>query len=499
MIKTNRLTSFILLAILLCVCFDIHAVNRNIVHFRKGNLQRIIDQTKPYGTIQCDRSVELCVETAIVIDKPLTITNLCARIKEGVGKTPLLKVTAENVTLTNLKLTGNVNTISVDDRQPLIYVTAGNFIIRDSEFHNSSKDGIMVSATGLSKDIVNGRIENIKGFGCWADVVSISGDDGNGGKRIRNVVIDQVSCFGSIARGGVEISDGTDNIKATNIYAQDAIYAVDIQDHQFGNQVNENVTVSNVFAKNCKWGIVTRNNDFGHSRLTLSNITISDCKEPMNISNTKFLVIDNVLVRGSGKGKNHIYIKNCQDVNLKNFRWANSTNTGSNLLLKGCSQVLTDFDYNLAYNPFDTRVQSGVFPHASSNSETRDDPAFFALNAIDGKLNNQGHGKDFPSWGPEKRTDLWWKVDFGKKVKVNKLIILLRADLPHDSFWNSATIEFSDGSMEQIKFEKTVKPQVFSFSQKSTEWVKIHSLNQPEPLGWCSFSEVEVWGNEIVN
>ena len=36
----------------------------------------------------------------------------------------------------------------------------------------------------------------------------------------------------------------------------------------------------------------------------------------------------------------------------------------------------------------------------------------------------------YESWGPEQRLDLWWKVDFGRPVELDKIRLMLRADFP---------------------------------------------------------------------
>lgn len=53
------------------------------------------------------------------------------------------------------------------------------------------------------------------------------------------------------------------------------------------------------------------------------------------------------------------------------------------------------------------------FPQASSNSICRNDDAFHPANVIDGRCENQGHAKDFPSWGPEQQKDPWLKIAVG--------------------------------------------------------------------------------------
>ncbi len=149
---------------------------------------------------------------------------------------------------------------------------------------------------------------------------------------------------------------------------------------------------------------------------------------------------------------------------------------------------------NLALNPLDRQGDADGYPHASSNSEYEGKAWFAAPSAIDGRTANQGHGPRYPSWGPHKRTDLWWKVDFGREVTVDKLVLYIRADFPHDAHWHSATVEFSDGSKEKIEIAKTAGRQAFTFDRRATRWVRLTDLVQTEPLGWCAFTEVEVWG-----
>ena len=180
-------------------------------------------------------------------------------------------------------------------------------------------------------------------------------------------------------------------------------------------------------------------------------------------------------------------------------------------LLSGCLEKESIKDsINLSLNPTDVHdrvwTPENGFPHASSNSEypgDGSDPAFLALNAIDGSTQNQGHGVKFPSWGPEKRNDLFWEVDFGQTIFVDKIIIFIRADfLPytvndHDGYWEQATILFSDHSSETIQLKRTAEAQVFHFSSRKTSSVVITDLIMDESGKWCGFTEVEVWGKRI--
>ena len=155
-------------------------------------------------------------------------------------------------------------------------------------------------------------------------------------------------------------------------------------------------------------------------------------------------------------------------------------------------------DRNVALNPCDVRGETTFYPHATSNSECRKQAEFAARNAIDGDGRNTKHGGwPWQSWGPDKRTDLWWRVEFGRPVTVDKLVLTIRADFPHDRHWHSATIVFSDGSREAIAIKKTAEPQTFAFTKRTVESLKVTDLVQAEPLGWCAFCEVEIHGADV--
>lgn len=152
---------------------------------------------------------------------------------------------------------------------------------------------------------------------------------------------------------------------------------------------------------------------------------------------------------------------------------------------------------NLALNAGDVHEPGHGYPHASSNSEARGEASFWAINAIDGRTDNHGHGPAFPSWGPEKRTDAWWRVDFGRPVEVEEVVLLVRADFPHDGCWHAGTLVFSDGSRVRLDIRKTAERQVCKFAPRKTTFVMLTDLVQDEPLQWCALTEVEVWGRDV--
>lgn len=156
---------------------------------------------------------------------------------------------------------------------------------------------------------------------------------------------------------------------------------------------------------------------------------------------------------------------------------------------------------NVALNPCDVmRKDEGsvdFYPHASSNSVSRSLFDFEARNAIDGRSLNGHHGVwPYQSWGPQLRTDIWWKLDFGRPVRVDKVRLMVRADFPHDSYWKKADLEFSDGSRVPLQISSSPAFQEFSFPARRVEWMRIANVVPADPTKWCALMEVEAWGKE---
>ncbi|HUI93876.1 MAG TPA: hypothetical protein VLX68_16655 [Chitinivibrionales bacterium] len=171
-----------------------------------------------------------------------------------------------------------------------------------------------------------------------------------------------------------------------------------------------------------------------------------------------------------------------------------------------CLCVQTFGQYmNVALNPNDVRTAGHGFPHASSNSEYPCEPSspagcapdttFLALNAIDGRTGNMCHGSlpNCGSWGPQMIAGLWWRVDFGHDVQLDKVVIWIRHDFPHDSWWKDATLVFSDSSTVAIHPDSVSIGQPFTFSSRVTNSLTITNLVYNENK-WCAFAEVQAWG-----
>ena len=154
---------------------------------------------------------------------------------------------------------------------------------------------------------------------------------------------------------------------------------------------------------------------------------------------------------------------------------------------------------NLALNPMDQHGDRGCFPHAWANVETRGEAVFAARNAIDGVTANASHGAwPYESWGINRREDAEWRLDFGRTVKADKIIVYLRADFPHDNWWTEGKVTFSDGTEMILPLEKGGHGQEFCFEPKQIEWLTFSDLKKADdPSPFPALTQFEVYGTEV--
>lgn len=153
---------------------------------------------------------------------------------------------------------------------------------------------------------------------------------------------------------------------------------------------------------------------------------------------------------------------------------------------------------NLALNPYDSHETSDCYPHVQANVETRNEAAFAARNAIDGVFANWSHGAwPYQSWGINRDPNAELRLDFGRPVLVDEIRLTLRADFPHDSWWEKAAVEFSDGSREVFHLEKTGEPQAFPIKPRNIEWLVLKDLKKaPDQSPFPALTQIEVWGTD---
>lgn len=175
--------------------------------------------------------------------------------------------------------------------------------------------------------------------------------------------------------------------------------------------------------------------------------------------------------------------------------------TGSPHLI--CARLATEKEIhscrNLALNPYDTCNNAVLFPHASANVVTRGESVFAARNAIDGLKASSGHGEwPYTSWGINRDPDALFRLDFGRLVRIFSVVFYLRADFPHDAWWESATLKFSDGSSVLVSLQKILGAQSLAFPERCVEWVTVGTFvkaNDPSPFP--ALTQFEIYGTEI--
>lgn len=311
--------------------------------FHSGTeLQKYIDSVAPYSTVMCDRNQQLVIDSPIIIKKPLSLIGLNAVLLDGLGKTSILEVLSEEVSLLDFKLRGNANTVDQAERAALIRIYKSNFYLERGLFENSSKDGVQISPMKNSEDIDGGVVRDIVGRGCVRDVISIGGSHLDQSAYVRNLLVDNIRGYDSSLRGSVEVSDGSENITVRKIYAENCIYAVDWQDHSRKTEINRNVLIDDVYALNCRYAIRNAVHDFGHTNLTLTNIIAEKCQEPFKLANTSNLKVQNVRIIDHQGNKNPIVIRNCTGLTIQNVSVVNSTSDKEGILIENCEDVLVD-------------------------------------------------------------------------------------------------------------------------------------------------------------
>lgn len=154
---------------------------------------------------------------------------------------------------------------------------------------------------------------------------------------------------------------------------------------------------------------------------------------------------------------------------------------------------------NLALNPADQHRDVLCYPHASANVETRGESVFAAKNAIDGVRANLSHGEwPYESWGINRQEDAAIRIDFGRVVRADRVVLYTRADFPHDSWWTHVTLHFSDETDIEWDLEKSSLPHVIDFPAKEITWISMDRLIKADDASpFPALSQIEVYGTVV--
>ncbi len=341
---------------------------RKVIHFTGDNLQEVVNATRPHDIIMADPNRTLMVEETIIIDKPLTISGLRAQLVDGLEDAPLIHVISDGFRMNNFHLIGNRHSVDFEKRASLLLITGNNFIVEQGIVEQSSQHGVNIRATP-EKSTKNGVVRDIIGNDMVRDHVALTGyGDGN---VVKNVVVERIRAYGSENRGAVEVADGSENVTVRDIYAEDARYGVDFQDHDGREtyQPNINTIIENVFVRRCshavrastsisvgKGGDEPPSTGFGHRNLTIRNIggvEWADTSEPgpdgrtrkmampIVVNYTDNVLIENVDIMGVGETIYSAFmILNSSNVRVHNLHIDSVSIYREAMLVENSSDVL---------------------------------------------------------------------------------------------------------------------------------------------------------------
>mgnify|MGYP000935705680 CR=1 FL=1 len=220
-----------------------------------------------------------------------------------------------------------------------------------------------------------------------------------------------------------------------------------------------------------------------HFQIRISNVVLMGSGEPLDNYDEVLKFIYNVNnSNGINIGQRHLSLSTCGIV-PKIYDLAKE-----NLQMRHC----------LSYNPYDEHGEHGFFPHAAANVETRGEAVFAARNAIDGIFENTAHGAyPYQSWGINRDPNAQLTIDFGRKVTADEVRLTLRADFPHDNYWETAVLAFDDGSEEMLSLRKTGETQVFTLQPRTICKVTLRKLRMAEGESpFPALTQIELYGTE---
>jgi len=386
----NTKNNMRLLIVLLFLSFS--GYSQPIYLQKNQDLQAVIDSAPDHAKIICNLNDTMEVVNTIMVNKPLAITGLQAALPDSLGDMPILQFNAPGAIISNFILHGNAQTVSQKNRAPLLIIAAGDFLVERGKFFNSSKEGVSIEAD--EEDLTGGVVRDIYGKGVMRDLVSING--GYQGKKVRNVLVENIRCDSCVLRGAVEVSNGTDNITVRKVYASKSAYAVDVQDHRKEFQVNQHIVIEDIFAIDCKMGLRTANADYGHHNLTVRNITAVRCGWPIDLSHTDQVTLQNVTIIDHASEKNPpVKIENCQGISVENVKIERSSYLGAGIEIINSSNIIIDhviiensnqLSYDLLYEANNGLVNQGLIIDNIISSETPKATVVFIKDGKDSTL-----------------------------------------------------------------------------------------------------------------
>ncbi|MBO4356128.1 MAG: hypothetical protein J5850_04670 [Clostridia bacterium] len=157
-------------------------------------------------------------------------------------------------------------------------------------------------------------------------------------------------------------------------------------------------------------------------------------------------------------------------------------------------------DRNVALNPYDLPSAKGSFPHVTSSILYNSDLINAGRNAIDGFTANRNAG-GYPNQAlvlkNSIKTDDYIKIDFGRMMDINELIIRMR-NAGGDTHIVSCVAEFSDGTTLDISLIKTPENQHVDLGNVRTSYVILKNIVLADAGKNVAVSEIMVMGHDVI-
>lgn len=312
-----------------------------------ASLQARLDEAPANSVVDFAMTEFVTLDKPLRVTKPLTVRGLRLQLPPKLARTQLLQTNVEGFELTDSHFRGNADTIGQDQRASLVEVRAGKFRVERCTFDNASKNGLTIDPGDSDQPLVEGVVRDIVGHGVVRDVVSLSG--GSRGGTVRDILVENVYASDSSLRGAVEVSDRSWDVTVRGVTAERCVYAIDVQDHDLPTDVNRNVLLEDIRARNCRHAVRTATDPIGHSGLTIRNVVAEDCDVPLRIDHISDVLIEGVRIIGRQRDATEpedlesvIRIKGCSNVSVRDVVISNTGKLPAPVKIVDSKQILID-------------------------------------------------------------------------------------------------------------------------------------------------------------
>lgn len=326
-----------------------------------ASLQDRLDEAPEHSVVDFAMTEFVTLDKPLRVAKPLTVRGLRLQLPPKLPRTQLLQTNVEGFSLTDSHFRGNADTVGQDQRASLVEVRAGKFRVERCTFENSSKNGLTIDPGDTDQPLIGGVVRDIVGHGVVRDVVSLSG--GSRGGTVRDVLVENVYASDSSLRGAVEVSDRTWDVTVRGVTADRCVYAVDVQDHDLATDINRNVLLEDIRARNCRHAVRTATDPIGHNGLTIRNVVAEDCDVPLRIDHIANVLVDGVHIIGRERDPAEtndlecaFQIKGCTNVTIRNVVIEGVDNIPAPVKVVDTSQLLVDRLVVDGKNPGDAAI-----------------------------------------------------------------------------------------------------------------------------------------------